>query len=151
MASPSCSGTPRCPKRKGARRCKRLSIAAATSCSCRRACPTARRSWASGGKPGPKCARTWRSRPRAAIRTTWRQVAGAPEALSTDYPHHAGIYLDGDKLLAVNRAEAEDQAAVLPDDRVAGLFKDLDFTRVDDRAGSLVGLIQEIWRLFLMT
>jgi hypothetical protein len=38
---------------------------------------------------------------------------------------------------------------VLADDRVADLFKGLNFTRVDDRAGSLAGLIQEIWRPFL--
>jgi hypothetical protein len=82
--------------------------------------------------------------------TTWHQVAGAPEALSTDYAHHAGVYAAGEKLLAVNRATSEDQAAVLPDDRVAELFKGLNFVRVDDRAGSLAGLIQEIWRPFLV-
>ena len=64
--------------------------------------------------------------------------------------HHAGVYAAGDRLLAVNRSPAEDQAAVLADDRVAGLFKGLDFTRVDDRAGSLAGLIQEIWRPFVV-
>ncbi len=31
----------------------------------------------------------------------------------------------------------------------AGLFKGLDFSRVDDQAGSLGSLIQEVWRLFL--
>jgi hypothetical protein len=82
--------------------------------------------------------------------TTWHQVAGAPEAISTDYAHHAGVYVAGDKLLAVNRSTSEDQAAVLTDDRVAELFKGLNFTRVDDRAGSLVGLIQEFWRPFLV-
>src|SRR5207253_5829800 len=80
----------------------------------------------------------------------WHRVAGAPDAISTDYAHHAGVYVAGEKLLAVNRSTAEDQAAVLSDDRVAELFKGLDFTRVDDRAGSLVGLIQEIWRPFLV-
>ena len=44
---------------------------------------------------------------------------------------------------------AEDQAPVLQDPRVAGLFAGLDFARVDDRAGSIRSLIQEIWRLFL--
>ena len=82
--------------------------------------------------------------------TTWQQAAGAPDAISTDYAHHAGVYRAGDKLLAVNRSASEDQAAVLADDRVAALFNGLDFTRVDDRAGSLVGLIQEIWRPFLL-
>jgi hypothetical protein len=81
---------------------------------------------------------------------TWRQLAGAPDALSTDYVHHAGVYAAGEQLLAVNRSTAEDQAAVLADDRVAALFQGLNFTRVDDRAGSLAGLIQEIWRPFLV-
>jgi hypothetical protein len=81
--------------------------------------------------------------------TAWHQVVGAADAISTEYVHHAGVYAAGDKLLAVNRAAAEDQAAVLPGDRVADLFKGLNFTRVDDRAGSLAGLIQEIWRPFL--
>src|SRR5439155_24842232 len=34
---------------------------------------------------------------------TWRQLAGAPDALSTEYAHHAGVYASGEKLLAVNR------------------------------------------------
>jgi hypothetical protein len=80
---------------------------------------------------------------------TWRQIAGAPDAISTEYAHHAGVYMAGEKLLAVNRAAAEDQAAVLSADRVAELFKGLNLTRVDDRAGSLIGLIEEIWRPFL--
>lgn len=82
--------------------------------------------------------------------TTWRQLAGAPDAISTDYAHYAGVYAAGERLLAVNRSPAEDQAAVLADDRVSELFKGLNFTRVDDRAGSLAGLIQEIWRPFLI-
>src|SRR5205807_8546859 len=81
---------------------------------------------------------------------TWRQIAGPADALSTEYPHHAGVYAAGDRLVAVNRSAAEDQAAVLADDRVAGLFRGLDFTRVDDRAGGLAGLIEEIWRPFLV-
>lgn len=80
----------------------------------------------------------------------WRQVAGPPDAVSTDYPHHAGVYAAGDRLLAVNRSAAEDHAPVLADDRVAELFKGLDFTRVDDQAGSTAGLIQEVWRPFLV-
>src|SRR5262249_60043925 len=81
---------------------------------------------------------------------TWRRVAGASEGVSTEYGHHAGVYSAGEKLLAVNRSPSEDQAGVLADDRVAELFKGLDFARVDDRAGSLIGLIQEIWRPFLV-
>jgi hypothetical protein len=82
--------------------------------------------------------------------STWRPVAGAGAGLSSEYPLHRGIYRAGDRLLAVNRPPAEDLAPVLADDRVAGLFRGLDFSRVDDRAGSLAGLIQEIWRVFLV-
>ncbi len=82
--------------------------------------------------------------------THWKPVSGAQEALSTDYPYHRGVYQAGDRLLAVNRATGEAQAPVLADAHVAGLFRGLDFDRVDDRAGSLSSLIQEIWRMFLI-
>jgi hypothetical protein len=83
--------------------------------------------------------------------TVWKRVAGAQEAISTDYAFHRGIYQDGERLLAVNRAAAEASAPVLADRRVADLFQGLDFARVDDKAGSLGSLIQEIWRLFLLS
>jgi len=80
----------------------------------------------------------------------WKRLAGGAEAISTDYPFHRGVYQAGERLLAVNRPLAEDQAPVLADSRVAELFTGLDFTRVDDRAGNVDSLIQEIWRLFLV-
>ena len=80
----------------------------------------------------------------------WKRLAGAEAGLSTDYPLHRGIYRSGDRLLAVRRAATEDLAPVLADDRVAGLFQGLDFARVDDQAGNIGSLIQEIWRLFLV-
>jgi hypothetical protein len=82
--------------------------------------------------------------------TAWTRVAGAQEALSTDFPFHRGIYRDGDRLFAVNRAPGEAAAPVLADGRVAALFKGLDYSRVDDSAGSVGSLIQEIWRMFLV-
>jgi hypothetical protein len=80
----------------------------------------------------------------------WKRLAGAGDAISTEYAFHQGVYQSGGRLLAVNRPIAEDAAAVLADARVAGLFKGLDYARVDDRAGNLGSLIQEIWRLFLI-
>jgi hypothetical protein len=79
----------------------------------------------------------------------WNRVAGAQEALSTDFPFHRGVYEARDRLLAVNRAAGEASAPVLADRRVAELFRGLDFARVNDQAGSISSLIQEIWRLFL--
>jgi hypothetical protein len=80
----------------------------------------------------------------------WKRVAGADLGLSTDYPLHRGIYRAAERLLAVSRAPAEDLAPVLEGGRVAGLFRGLDFARVDDQAGNVSSLIQEIWRLFLV-
>lgn len=85
----------------------------------------------------------------AGIPTTWKRLAGADQALSTDYVFHQGVYTAGERLLAVHRAAAEDRAAVLDQSRAAGLFRGLDFARVDDLAGNANSLIQEIWRLFL--
>jgi hypothetical protein len=81
--------------------------------------------------------------------TRWNRLAGPDEAVSTDFPLHRGVYDSGGRLLAVNRPEAEDAAPVVADDRVAGLFRGLDFARVDDQEGNAGSLIREIWRLFL--
>jgi hypothetical protein len=82
--------------------------------------------------------------------SAWKRLAGAEEALSTDYPLHRGIYQSGERLLAVTRPPAEDLAPVLSADRTTGLFRGLDFARVDDQAGNVSSLIQEVWRLFLV-
>jgi Aerotolerance regulator N-terminal len=82
--------------------------------------------------------------------TLWKPVSGAQEGISTDYPFHRGVYQSAERLLAVNRGAVEAQAPVLGDAQVAGLFRGLDFDRVDDRAGNVSSLIQEIWRMFLI-
>lgn len=93
----------------------------------------------------------------------WTQLAGPEGALSTEYPFRAGVYgntgtqghagadTQNDRLWAVNRAVAEDRGGVLSDEKLATLFSGLAFQRVDDRAGNLQSLVQEVWRLFLIT
>jgi hypothetical protein len=88
--------------------------------------------------------------PPGDLPTPWERLAGPAEAISTEYPLHRGVYSTGGKLLAVNRPAAEDSAPVLADRRVAGLFRGLDYDRIDDRAGSAGALVQEIWRIFLV-
>jgi hypothetical protein len=80
----------------------------------------------------------------------WKRVAGTGEALSTEFALHGGIYGSGERLLAVTRSASEDLAPVLTNQPVERLFRGLDFARVDDQAGSMSGLIQEIWRIFLV-
>ena len=81
----------------------------------------------------------------------WKRLAGDDTAISTDYPIHQGVYSSSDRLLAVNRPSAEDATAVVADSKVAGLFRGLDFARVDDRAGNIGSLVQEVWRVLLAT
>ncbi len=82
--------------------------------------------------------------------TGWQRVAGHSQSLSSLYPLQAGIYRDGDRWIAINRSEAEDKAVIVPAERIESLFGELDFDRIDDRAGNATSLIQEIWRLFLV-
>ncbi len=79
----------------------------------------------------------------------WRRVAGDENVLSTEYAYQSGVYASGDALVAVNRSEGEDGAELLADERLAGLFRGLDFSRTDADTASTSPLIQEIWRSFL--
>jgi hypothetical protein len=79
----------------------------------------------------------------------WTKLGGADDMLSTEFPYHAGVYKAGERTLAVNRSAPEDHAPILSDAQVAGLFRGLDFDRVDDRAGNVTSLTREVWRLFL--
>jgi hypothetical protein len=82
---------------------------------------------------------------------SWNRIVEAAEGLSTEAAYHRGAYSAGDRLIAVNRSAAEDDAKILADARAGELFRGLDYVRVDDQAGSLSALIQEIWRMFLVT
>lgn len=81
---------------------------------------------------------------------TWNTIEEGDQGLSTESAYHRGVYGSNDRLLAVNRPLAEDDIRILSDNRVTELFRGLKFVRVDDQAGSLNSLIQEIWRVFLI-
>lgn len=80
----------------------------------------------------------------------WRQLSGSPDALSTEYASQAGVYQADDRLLAINRVVAEDQRGQVEDAKLESLFAGLPFSRVSEQAGSLSGIVREIWRLFLI-
>ncbi len=82
--------------------------------------------------------------------SAWNRLTEGDQSLSTESAYQHGVYSGGERLLAVNRPPAEDGAKVLADARIAELFRGLNFVRVDDQAGSLSSLIQEIWRVFLV-
>lgn len=82
------------------------------------------------------------------VRTT---LGGDEQLLSTEMPWQAGVYQNEDRLFAINRSLPEDQRDVVSDKDLARLFEGLDFSRVNDSAGSLAGIVREIWRLFLFS
>ncbi len=86
----------------------------------------------------------------ADLPTGWNRLSEGTEGLSTEPTYHRGAYGAADYLMAVNRPAAEDHAAALDSSRVDDLFRGLNFVRVDDQAGNVNSLIQEIWRVFLM-
>lgn len=81
---------------------------------------------------------------------TWTAVSDGDHGLSTESLFQRGVYTAADRLIAVNRPEPEDDSRVMKEGRLAELFRGLNFVRVDDSAGSLNSLIQEIWRMFLI-
>jgi hypothetical protein len=80
----------------------------------------------------------------------WKRVAGAEDALSTEYAVQSGIYEDGDRLIAINRASKEDQLDAVENKTVDELFAGLNFARVESKAGNASSIVREIWRIFLV-
>ncbi|MEZ6089202.1 MAG: BatA domain-containing protein [Pirellulaceae bacterium] len=62
----------------------------------------------------------------------------------------SGAYDTGDYLIAINRPENEDSTAIMDDETLKQTLSGIEFTRVDDMAGSDSGLTSEVWRIFLV-
>ncbi|MEZ6060546.1 MAG: BatA domain-containing protein [Planctomycetaceae bacterium] len=61
-----------------------------------------------------------------------------------------GLYETDDALLAVNRPSAEDLTEVVGEEPLKKALEGLDYTRIDDDAGSALALASEVWRTFLI-
>ncbi len=72
------------------------------------------------------------------------------EVLVSSRNARAGLYSSDDTRYALNRPLSEDSPVTLTGEAVDGLFVGLDFTRLDDAAGSSTALASEVWRLFLV-
>ncbi|NOY42683.1 MAG: hypothetical protein GXP26_12715 [Planctomycetes bacterium] len=80
----------------------------------------------------------------------WKRLTGAELALSNQYAYHSGVFSVDEKLLALNRATAEDATRALSDGKISELFDGLDLVQIDNRVGESSSLVQEIWRMFLI-
>lgn len=74
-----------------------------------------------------------------------QKVAASQRAVS------AGIYMEKDRWLALNRPPQEDTANVVADDSLDDMMAGLDYVRIDDTVDSEDSLLSEIWRAFLVT
>ncbi len=70
--------------------------------------------------------------------------------VSTSRRFHAGVYRDGERLIALNRPTSEDRLDVLSEEAVAGLLSGVDYRIVTDQLDSGESLASEIWRAFLI-
>ncbi len=88
--------------------------------------------------------------PHAHVVTSWRPLSRLPDdVVSTSRPYRAGAYQHQDKLLALNRPEAEDVFDVTTDAALARMFSGLDYHQINDQLGNSSPLATEIWRTFL--
>lgn len=61
-----------------------------------------------------------------------------------------GLYESPEASFALNRPLNEDGVEVLSDGTLEQVLNGLNYTRIDDRAGSSMALASEVWRTFLM-
>lgn len=82
-------------------------------------------------------------------RIAWERVNGWPEgALSTEQPYVAGVYRNGDRLIAQNRPLFEDSTARLSDEQLERIMGGLNYRVVRDSVSGSRSLVAEIWRVF---
>lgn len=73
------------------------------------------------------------------------------EQLLSQRANNPGLYVDENKIVhALNRPETEDAAAIVDDESLAAALSGLNYTRIQDEAGSAMALASEIWRTFLI-
>ncbi|HEY2574444.1 MAG TPA: hypothetical protein VGH65_10250, partial [Verrucomicrobiaceae bacterium] len=83
----------------------------------------------------------------------WKRAgvpADTPGAVGADLSLRAGVVESGDRMVALNRPPSEDQFQALSFGTLDGLFKGLDYERVEETLESNRGFTSEVWRTFLI-
>lgn len=63
---------------------------------------------------------------------------------------NAGLYETADASFALNRPLSEDAVETVSNESLEQVMSGLNYTRIDDKAGSAMALASEVWRTFLM-
>ncbi|MDB4439490.1 BatA domain-containing protein [Planctomicrobium sp.] len=62
-----------------------------------------------------------------------------------------GLYTDDEDIVhAINRPESEDTAIIVDDESLATALNGVNYTKINDEAGSAMALASEVWRTFLI-
>lgn len=87
----------------------------------------------------------------AAQTADWKPVDDAAQAvLLSQRPYQTGLYQSGERYLALTRPTKEDDVSIVATSTLEETLAGLDFTIIDDQAGSNLALASEIWRVFLV-
>ena len=88
---------------------------------------------------------------KASIAETWTPLDEISDTvlLSQRTLNH-GLYETPDASFALNRPLKEDGVEVLSDGTLEQVLSGLNYTRIDDKAGSTMALASEVWRTFLI-
>jgi hypothetical protein len=82
---------------------------------------------------------------------TWKALEERSAEISpSQRAINGGLYETPETLFALNRPLPEDEARVLTAGMLEQVLSGLDFTRIDDQAGSAMALANEVWRTFLI-
>lgn len=85
------------------------------------------------------------------ITSKWSALDDLSEDVYVSHrPYSAGLYRADEKLFAINRPLAEDNAAVISDQTLDDVLSGLEYTRINDEVGGAMQLASEVWRTFLM-
>ena len=87
----------------------------------------------------------------AGIADAWTPLDDSSrEVLLSQRTINSGLYESPEAVFALNRPPAEDNVEVLSDGTLEQVLNGLDYTRINDQAGSAMALASEVWRTFLM-
>ncbi|MFN9721019.1 MAG: BatA domain-containing protein [Planctomycetota bacterium] len=88
---------------------------------------------------------------RASMTEQWSPLDDASrQVLLSQRSINAGLYETQDASIALNRPLSEDAVELVSPETLEQVMSGLNYTRIDDQAGSAMALASEIWRTFLI-
>jgi hypothetical protein len=88
---------------------------------------------------------------QASVAESWQPLDDdSGRVLLSQRTINSGLYESDEAAFALNRPLAEDAVEVVSDGTLEQVLNGLNYTRIDDKAGSAMALASEVWRTFLV-